>query len=109
MGIVDAKFGAEIITGKGKVYKFDDIGCMIRYMKSGELDQKDIDRTYVINFEKPNEFLELNKATLVASPLTRSPMGFNLAAFANTDAATKYVAGTSGKIFSWNELYNQVE
>lgn len=109
MGITDTKFGGELITDKSKIYKFDDIGCMIRFMKGSELNKNNIASTWVINFEKPNEFIDANKAVLVASPLTRSPMGFNLAAFSHQDAAAKVVAGTSGKIFSWNELYAQVE
>ncbi|HEY4617274.1 MAG TPA: nitrous oxide reductase accessory protein NosL, partial [Flavobacterium sp.] len=33
MNIADGKYGAEIITQKGRVYKFDDIMCMINYGK----------------------------------------------------------------------------
>lgn len=109
MGIADLKFGAEILTKKGKVYKFDDIGCMIRFLKSGSLDTKEIDQTVVVNFEKKDDFIEVDKAVLVASPLTRSPMGFNLAAFTSQAAASKYVEGTTGKILTWSELYKLVE
>jgi copper chaperone NosL len=108
MGIADTKFGSEIITGKGKIYKFDDIGCMIRFMKTGEVKQKDIGQTLVINYEKQNAFIDINKAFLLKSETTKSPMGFDLAAFSTKEAATS-VGGTNGKIFSWNELYNQVE
>ena len=31
MNIVDPKFGAELITKKGRVYKFDAIECMVNY------------------------------------------------------------------------------
>ena len=108
MGIADPKFGSEIITKKGKVYKFDDMGCMIRFMKAGGVDEKSIMRTIVLNYENPNEFIDAEKAVLLSSELTKSPMGFNLAAFSNPDAAAK-LAGTTGKIISWKELYNQVE
>ena len=100
--------GNEIITKKGKVYKFDDMGCMIRFMKAGGVDEKSIMRTIVLNYENPNEFIDAEKAVLLSSELTKSPMGFNLAAFSNPDAAAK-LAGTTGKIISWKELYNQVE
>lgn len=108
MGIADPKFGGELITNKGKVYKFDDIGCMIRFMKAGTIEQKNISRTVVVNYEKQNDFIDADKAVLLNSELTKSPMGFNLAAFSNNQAAAK-IAGTSGKIISWKELYNQVE
>src|SRR5690606_42012723 len=34
MSISDGKFGAEVITQKGRVYKFDDLFCMLEYTKS---------------------------------------------------------------------------
>ena len=108
MGIADPKFGGEVITNKGKVYKFDDIGCLIRFMKAGSVEQKNISRTVVVNYEKQNDFIDADKAVLLNSELTKSPMGFNLAAFSNNNTATK-LAGTNGKIISWKELYNRVE
>ena len=33
MKIADGKFGAELITEKGRVYKFDDMHCMMNYHK----------------------------------------------------------------------------
>lgn len=109
MGIADTKFGSEIITKKGKVYKFDDIGCMINFMKMGSVEQKDIDQTVAVNYEKQNDFLDVNNAVLIISPKTKSPMNSNAAAFATKEAAARYIDGTTGKIISWNELYNQVE
>lgn len=34
MGIVDPKYGGEVITKKGKVFKFDDLICMARFLKA---------------------------------------------------------------------------
>jgi copper chaperone NosL len=109
MGIVDIKFGNELITKKGKVYKFDDIGCMIRYLKSGTIEQKEIAQTVVINYEKKNDFLDVNNAAFVVSEEIRTPMNFNTAAFTNKEAATKFLAGKTGKILSWNEIYSRIE
>jgi len=105
MGVADLKFGSEIITDKGKIFKFDDIGCMIRFMKSGSIDQKNISRTVVVNYEKQNDFIEADKAVLIISENTKSPMGFNIAAFSSKGSVSKF----DGKIFSWNELYSKIE
>ncbi len=35
MTISNGKFGAELITEKGRHYKFDDISCMVKFAKSG--------------------------------------------------------------------------
>jgi copper chaperone NosL len=105
MGVADPKFGSEIITGKGKIYKFDDIGCMIRYMKADGIEKKNISRTVVVNYEKQNDFIDADKAVLIISESTKSPMGFNIAAFSSKESAMKI----EGKIFSWKDLYNKIE
>ena len=107
MGIADEKFGGEIISKKGKVFRFDDIGCMIRFMKAGGIEQKDISQTVAINYEKKNDFINTEKSVFVSSERIKSPMGFNIAAFSNAEAANKSIQ--NGKILSWNELYKQTE
>ena len=109
MGIVDTKFGNEIITKKGKIFKFDDIGCLVRYLKSGVTDQKEIGQTVVINYEKKNDFINVNNASFAVSEEIRSPMNFNTAAFTSKEAATKFLAGKSGNILTWNEIYTRIE
>lgn len=107
MGIADAKFGGEVITKKGKVFKFDDIGCMIKFTRSGGVGQKDIKETVVINYEKQNDFINTDNAVFLLGDAVKSPMNYNIAAFANANAANKNFPG--GKTLSWNELYQQVE
>ena len=109
MGIADTKFGNELITKKGKIFKFDDIGCLVRYLKSGAVEQKDIAQTVVINYEIKDEFLDVNKAVFAVSEEIRSPMNFNTAAFTSNEAANKFLAGKSGKILNWKEIYNKIK
>ena len=42
MTISDPQFGGEIITTKGKVYKFDDLHCMKGFLKAGEVPQSHV-------------------------------------------------------------------
>jgi len=105
MGVADSKFGSEIITDKGKIYKFDDVGCMIRFMKADGIEKKNISRNLVVNYEKQNDLIDADKAVLIVSESTKSPMGFNIAAFSSKESVSRI----EGKIFSWNELYNKVE
>ena len=64
MGMADPKYGGEVITKKGKVFKFDDVICMIRFLKSGTLKPGDIKQNVVINFEKKNDFIDVKDAIL---------------------------------------------
>jgi copper chaperone NosL len=109
MGIIDPKFGGEVITKKGKVYKFDDVICMVRYVKSGVINEKDISQKVVINSEKENDFLDVSATTFWVSPELRSPMGSNAAAFSSREAAEKAKAGKEGQIMNWDELYNKIK
>lgn len=109
MGIVDPKFGGEIVTKKSKVYKFDDVICMARYLQAGDLKEEEIAKKVVINFEKNNEFLEVDKVTFWISPELRSPMGSNAAAFNSHQAAEKAKAGKEGQLLSWDELYKRIK
>jgi copper chaperone NosL len=109
MGIADPKYGGEVITKKGKVYKFDDIICMVRFLKDEGVKEKDISQKVIINFEKENDFLDVSKITFWVSPELRSPMGSNAAAFSSRQAAEKTKAGKEGQLMNWDELYNKIK
>lgn len=109
MGIVDPKFGGEVITKKSKVYKFDDIICMARFLKSDAVKENEIAQKVVINFIKENDFLDADKATFWISEELRSPMGSNAAAFSTKEAAEKTKAGKEGELLSWNDLYQKIK
>lgn len=107
MGMADPKFGGEVITKKGKVYKFDDLHCMISFLRSGFVAEKDIRENVVINYEIQNDFLDVQTAKFVISPLLKSPMGSNTAGFASKEAAQINNSGNKGQILNWNDLLNQ--
>jgi len=105
MGIVDTKFGGELVTKKTKVYKFDDVLCMIHFLKAGSVKEDEIAKKTVINFEKQNAFIDVNNVTFWISPELKSPMGGNAAAFISRDGAEKAKAGKEGQLINWDELY----
>jgi len=104
MGVADLKFGGELITKKGKVYKFDDMGCMMNFLKSGSLEENDIDKKLVMNYDQPNEFIDVQLASFLASPVLKSPMKSNIAGFNSKEAAEKIKNGNEGEIVNWEEL-----
>lgn len=104
MGIIDPKSGSEIITKKGKVYKFDDVICMNRFLKAGALTEGEIKQTVVINYEKEQDFLSIEKAFFVVAPQIHSPMGSNAAAFSSKEAALRFNETIKGQVLNWTEL-----
>ena len=104
MGIVDPKFGGEVITKKSKVYKFDDLGCMIRFLRSGTVTEKNISKKLVINYEKENEFLDAEKAAFMNNDTLKSPMGSNVAAFNSEKDARKFMIPGPNTFMTWEQL-----
>ena len=79
MGIEDPKFATELITEKGRIYKFDDLNCMQSYATENA-EQVGQAKLFVPDF-LTNELFPLEKATLITGGAIKSPMNGNVAAF----------------------------
>ena len=102
MTIVDKIHAAEIITNKGKVYKFDATECMINFIE--EFDTSDIALYLSNNYTVPEELIDATKATFIISENIPSPMGAFLSAFENPSDAKKVQAEKGGTLYTWEEL-----
>jgi copper chaperone NosL len=105
MTIMNPKFGGEIITKKGRTYKFDDAHCVVNFIKAGNVKEADIAQTVFINYQQENTFLDAKTAQFVVSEQLKSPMNSNAAAFASKQAAEQTAKETAGTVKSWNDLY----
>jgi copper chaperone NosL len=107
MTIMDPKFGGELVTKKGKVYKFDDTHCMAAFLERRGIELSDIHKTLFVNYSNPQEFVEVKSAEFVVSSQFKSPMGGNAAAFKNkTEAEKKSEELQGSKVTNWATLYN---
>lgn len=102
MTIVDKLHAAEVVTSKGKVYKFDATECMVNFMK--EFDVTKIELYLSNNYSVPEELTNSKDATFLISENVPSPMGAFLSAFKNKEDALKLQAEKGGDIYTWNEL-----
>ena len=107
MTISDKNFGAEIMTKKGKAYKFDDTHCLLAFMKEGTLTDKDIEGTYLVNFAEPHNFIEASEALLFKSEDLHSPMGGNVASFDSKEKLDDVAMRVNGEIITWEALKNE--
>ena len=104
MTISDNRFGGEIITKKGKAYKFDDMHCIVSFKKTDALKDEEIDKIYFVNFDGPHNFIEASKAYLFKSDELHTPMAGNIAAFENEEPLNNTAQKFSGTTVSWNDL-----
>ncbi len=109
MGIIDPKFGAEFITKKGKVYKFDDIGCMVRLLKSGDFPKSDLAMILAADYNPEHALIEVEKSTFVIGEDVRSPMNFNTATFKDDKAASDFIqGGQNRKSVKWDFIFQNI-
>lgn len=102
MTIVDERHAAELVTSKGKVYKFDAIECMAHSL------EEEKDRHYalalVCDYDNPGTFIDAYKASYLVSPSIPSPMGAFLSAFATSNRATEMQQEKGGQLYIWESL-----
>ncbi len=107
MTIMDKRFAAEIVTEKGKVYKFDSAECMAGYLAANaDLAANNKISLLVSYYDHPGIFEDARKSVFLEDPSMQSPMGGNLAAFNSMASAKSFEKDGKGKYLSWTELLN---
>jgi copper chaperone NosL len=101
MSISDEKFCSEVITQKGRAYKFDDIQCMINFV---EAEHTKIAAYYVHNYTGGRLLMPAGKAVFVKGGEIRSPMNGGIIAFAKRKDAEEMARKYNAEIVSWNTL-----
>lgn len=104
MTIVDARFASELLTGKGRVYKFDDLRCLKEYIDAlPEKDEKA--KVYVANFgDADGEMIDARQAMYLEHEFFSSPMNGNTAAFAVAEDAQHYTDSLSVSAKPWDSI-----
>jgi len=103
MTVSDARYGAEIVTKKGKTFKFDDAHCVLAYLKN-LTDEKEISDIYFTDFDGKHELIKAGNALFFQSDQLNSPMGGNVAAFSDKDGLLKLSQQFKGTELTWNDL-----
>lgn len=104
MTISDARFGTQIVTNKGRAFNFDDVQCMIAFMKAGDVDQADIKEIYLPDYSNDNKLYPAKEMFLLRSEALKSPMRGDVAAFiteADLEEARKIYGG---EVLKWDDL-----
>ena len=105
MGIMDHRYGAELVTAKGKVMKFDAIECMASYEAINHVQGGS---RYVTPYNAPGELVPVEDVLIVRSDKLPCPMGANLTAFKDisADELRRQYGGTVWR--EWQQVVNYV-
>ncbi|HVY74547.1 MAG TPA: nitrous oxide reductase accessory protein NosL, partial [Puia sp.] len=105
MGFEDKRSGAELITDKGKQYKFDDVHCLLGFLKENGVKRETVKDIYFVDFTDEHDFVNAENALLLKSDSLHTPMNGNVVAFKNADSAKKYQQDLNGQLIKWEDLY----
>lgn len=106
MSVVDRHYGAVHLTARGKTHVFDDVSCLLAFLRrtgsGGQLNA----RTFVVEFSPPHRLLPAEQARFLLHPRLRSPMAGNIGAFASPAELdpVRRELGTGGRELGWLEL-----
>ena len=109
MGIIDQKFGAEIVTKKGKIFKFDSGECMVNFVRNGEVKESDAASYWIVDAAQPKKLIDATKAFYLHSENFPSPMGGNLSAFETEDELHKFQDQYGGDEWQWDDVKLKVK
>lgn len=102
MVISDKKFGGELITQKGKIYKFDSIECMAAYYHN--MNIADVQSLWTIDFSNPGMWVKADAAYYLHSKNLPSPMGMFLSSYASRETSESMKAQMDGELMNWQEV-----
>ena len=104
MAITEKRYAAQFLDEDGQAFKFDDVACMMNYLKAKK-DQVPVSHYYVVDFDS-KQWITVNEAWFVRSQEFKTPMGGGTLAFGNQLKAERAATTRQGQLVSFNELKN---
>jgi copper chaperone NosL len=104
MTIADPRFAAELVTTTGKVYVFDDVGCLTAFVNEGVVPQSRIHGLWVYDYLQPDALLDARQAVYLRTDTLATPMASHLAALRAGPAADSLRARLGGTFLTWDQL-----
>ena len=102
MTIADGKYAAEVISEKGRVFKFDDIMCMIHYGK--ENSNTKMTAHYVNDYTQDNVLIPAKTAFFLSGGTVQSPMRGGIIAFSSENEAKEFGIKLKAKPVTWEAV-----
>ncbi|MFP5470256.1 MAG: nitrous oxide reductase accessory protein NosL [Bacteroidia bacterium] len=107
MTISDSRYGSELLTKKGKAYKFDSIECLIHYL-NGEVEEQHVHSVLITDYSSPEKLIDAKNAHYIISENMPSPMGANLTGFADEKIVKEYQEKNTGDVLTWEEASKRI-
>lgn len=107
MTIVDKQHAAQIVTTKGKNFKYDAIECMMNHLRAWDQAKPAF---YLVNdYESPGKMVDAQQSYYLISKELPSPMGEYLTAFEKMEDRNNIQSAIGGQSLNWVELKDEFE
>jgi len=107
MPIADVRYAAELIDKAGAPHKFDEIGCMVNYIKLKH-PSRDFRGTFVMDYDQ-KQWLKSDEAFFVRSEQIRTPMSGGIVAFREKGRADAVASQFQAQVLKFDDLFKQQE
>jgi copper chaperone NosL len=104
MIISDRSFGAEVVTKKGKVYKFDDTRCVFSFLKSEQVAADQIGNVYLVDYAQKEKLISVETAFLLKGDKIRGPMAGDIAVFESEADVKRFQTEWNAQRITWNDV-----
>jgi len=104
MTIADPRFAAELVTATGKVYVFDDVGCLTAFVQEGTVPPKQVRGLWVYDYLQPDSLLDARQAIYLRVDSLATPMASHLVALRAGPAADSVRSRLGGTLIAWEQL-----
>jgi copper chaperone NosL len=105
MKIEDPRFACEMVSDKNKIMKFDDVFCVIQYVKEGKIKRENIRNIFLCDYSNNHQFIRSDSTYLLMSEGLQSPMNGNIAAFRSTEDLGKVHNDLGGLVVTWERIF----
>jgi copper chaperone NosL len=102
MTIVDKQHAAQLVTQKGKAFKFDAVECMLNHLEG--IDRSEVALYLVNDYMDPGILIDATTSHFIISENIPSPMGEFLSSVKSEEAVLQLQKDKEGSIFTWEEI-----
>jgi copper chaperone NosL len=104
MTLAAPRYAAELVTRTGKVLVFDDIGCLVAFLATGEMAPGAVHSTWAHDLASPGEWVRTGDLSFVRSDAFHTPMGSGLVALARPQTGDSLRAALGGEQLDWAQV-----
>lgn len=102
MSISDQKFGAELVTDKGRILKYDAAECLVAHLSDGAPPHQAL---LAVPYDSPGSLTKVEDLNFLISEDYTSPMGANLVAWSEEfNVPEKHLSD----LLDWEEIVKRL-